>query len=82
MDLEDKKIKWMLRRGMLELDTLLSVFFTRKYSLLSLGEKSLFVKLLSYEDDYLFRILMGHDKPVDKSVVPIVAAIQSSIHAS
>ncbi len=81
MELEDKKVQWKLRRGMLELDTMLATFFDRKYATISAIEKANFNLLLSYEDDYLFRILMGHEVAQDDRVKPIIKLIVQSMHA-
>jgi antitoxin CptB len=75
MDTDDKKVRWKLRRGMLELDTMLSNFFEHKYAALSDSEKANFDLLLSYEDDYLFRLLMGHEEAHDERVKPIIQVI-------
>lgn len=64
----DHEIRWRCRRGMLELDVLLSRFFDQHYQDLSQEQKQLFLKLLSEEDQDLFRWLVeGHSKNLDES---------------
>jgi antitoxin CptB len=71
-----EKIKWKLRRGMLELDLMLSRFFEHDYAKLEDNEKQTFLTLLSLEDDVLFRFLMGYDIPNDESLLELIQKIQ------
>lgn len=56
-----KKIRMKSRRGMLELDILLTKFCNNKLVKLSEDHLHVFDRLLDQEDDVLFRWLMGHE---------------------
>lgn len=70
------KIHWACRRGMLELDVLLSNFLEQAYHSLSVADKERFVALLSCSDPELFDWLMGHSSPEDADLALIVARIR------
>lgn len=57
------RLRWACRRGMLELDVLLSNFLDGAYASLSDEEKHQFVDLLNGTDPELFAWLMGHEVP-------------------
>lgn len=65
------RLQWACRRGMLELDVLLSNFLNEAYSSLSLVDKQRFVKLLSFPDPDIFAWLMGHGQPDDEDMILI-----------
>ena len=56
-----KKLKMKSRRGMLELDLLLTKFCNNELLKLSLHHLHVFDRFLDEEDDVLFRWLMGHE---------------------
>ena len=82
MNPEDKKVQWKLRSGMLELDAMLKHFFSADYSTLNADERAVFVELLNYEDDDLFRLLMGHAQSTDERVTRMVRRIAQSMRES
>lgn len=71
------KIKWACRRGMLELDVLLSNFFEKGYNELNDDGKRLFIELLYLPDPELFALLMGRAISPDKHVTELVLQIRS-----
>ena len=52
-------LRWACRRGMLELDVLLGNFLQEQYLNLSTKEQTIFVQLLSSEDQSLYWWLTG-----------------------
>ena len=54
-----RRIRWSCRRGMLELDLILSSFFEGYYSQLSTREQKLFTTILEYPDPELYDYLIG-----------------------
>jgi antitoxin CptB len=70
-----KKLQWACRRGMLELDYLLSNFLTNAYVDLSDAEKHVFIQLLSSSDGDLFDWLMGNSQPSNSAFAIMVAKI-------
>lgn len=56
------RLKWACRRGMLELDVLLSPFVDEAYDDLSVEDKLKFQNLLTCDDPDLFAWFMGHER--------------------
>jgi len=59
MSVEDERIRWHCRRGLLELDLVLSKFLDKRYPYLSSSQKAVFVSLLAYTDNDLWDLLSG-----------------------
>ncbi len=70
------RLAWQCRRGMRELDELLSGFMARHYARLGEGELTAFMRLLEYPDSVLLECLMGRMVPADKDVAHIVQEIR------
>ena len=73
----DAKLIWNCRRGMLELDILLSRFVKTGLKDLSPRERLLFERLLHSADPDLFAYLMGQGVPDDPEIAEIVAYIRA-----
>lgn len=71
------RLKWACRRGMLELDLLLSRFLETAYDNLSEHGKTLFINLLSEEDTVLYAWLMNREQPLQEYQSLIEKIIQS-----
>ena len=56
------KLRWQCRRGTKELDFLLLRYLDSGYLLADEEEKTLFVELLSLEDDVLIGVLLGESE--------------------
>lgn len=75
-DMSMSKLRWRCRRGMLELDILLSNFVEMEYNLLSQEEIALFSTLLDYPDQTLFDLLLGKTETSDAMITEIVNKIK------
>lgn len=73
---EPSKIKWACRRGMLELDVLLSNFVEHGYNDMGDDDKRLFIQLLSLPDPELFALLMQQVEPVDEQHAQLILRIR------
>ncbi|WP_333796247.1 FAD assembly factor SdhE [Rheinheimera sp.] len=69
------KLRWACRRGMLELDILLSPFVEQGYDALSLEQKHDFERLLACDDPDLFAWFMGHARSQDATLQQLVDTI-------
>ena len=69
------KLRWACRRGMLELDILLSPFVEQGYDALSLEQKHDFERLLACDDPDLFAWFMGHAKSEDAAIQALITLI-------
>jgi antitoxin CptB len=74
-EINQRRIRWKCRRGMLELDILLLNFFDRHFAQLTPQEQQLFEKLLEEEDVHLFDWLMHADEPRDPALKELIHKI-------
>ena len=72
------KIRGHCRRGMLELDIILSQFFADHYDHLNEKQQCLFSQLLQEQDPTLYRWFLGYEQPEDKQMQTMVSYILSS----
>lgn len=70
------QLYWACRRGMLELDVLLGNFLKEVYPALSPTNQSLFVRLLSNNDQDLFMWLTGKETALDPELNEMVRLIR------
>jgi len=70
------KLTWSCRRGMLELDVLLTNFLKEAYPHLPSLQKQFFAELLSCHDTDLFSWLLGHKVAPTERLSTIVEAIR------
>lgn len=70
------QLQWACRRGMLELDVLLTNFLKEAYPHLAIEDKQLFIELLNCSDPDLFAWLMGHAIPSDVNLAKITDEIR------
>lgn len=70
------KIIWNCRRGMLELDLLLSRFIQRHKENLTDEQWLLLARLLELDDPSLYAQLMGYEVVEDQALVGIIQVIQ------
>lgn len=70
-----RKLRWMCRRGMKELDVLLESFLETNQAQLQAGAWPEFEQLLEKEDDRLWDTLRGAEKPFDTALAALIEAI-------
>lgn len=61
---ELQRLVWSCRRGMLELDIILSNFLHERYEHCNYEQKQAFKEMLTYPDPELFTLLMGEEQPL------------------
>ncbi len=71
-----KRLRWLARRGMKELDLLLEGFIARESAALSDGAWPEFEALLSCEDDRLWDWLQGHADDESRQFQTLIDAIR------
>jgi len=74
----DARLKWQCRRGMLELDLLLSGFLENGYTGLDKQQQQLFVDLLETPDTELLEFLMGRNMHREVHVQDVINKICST----
>lgn len=81
-EMNNNRLIWACRRGMLELDLVLQRFLDEAYPALAETDKVLFQQLLECEDQDLFGWLLRREVPNSDSVVRIVALIRDNCERS
>ena len=74
------ELKWRCRRGMLELDLLLSTFVKIEYNTLDKKDIETFSILLDYPDQELLDLLLGKSISDDAITSRLVNKIQCATH--
>ena len=74
--MEKKRLLWASRRGMLELDLILTSFLEKQYANLSLDDQKFYGKLLAEQDQDLFAWFLQRQDPEDPELLRIVQIIR------
>jgi antitoxin CptB len=74
---EKARITWACRRGMLELDLILTSFLQKGFSLLNKEQIKSFNSLLAHTDPELYEWLMGSNEPDDMELAQLVAFVRT-----
>lgn len=61
-----RRMRWQCRRGLLELDLLLSRFLDERYAALDSADRDVFHDLLTQPDPVLLRWFQGQEVPPDR----------------
>ncbi|NKI35468.1 succinate dehydrogenase assembly factor 2 [Wenzhouxiangella sp. XN79A] len=69
------QLRWRCRRGMRELDTLLTGWVERHWDSADAGTRATFLQLLDAEDDALWDWVTGRATPADPALVDLVGRI-------
>ena len=77
LETQRARLAWRSRRGMLELDLMLSRFVSDSIPRLNAQQLILYEKLLENTDPDLFNWLMGYQSPTDKECQEIVTYIRN-----
>ncbi len=72
------RLRWAIRRGMLELDLIFQPFLEKTYPSLADSEQALFIQLLECEDQDLFKWFLRSEDPADPELKKIVNIIRAS----
>jgi antitoxin CptB len=76
-DPELRRLRWRCRRGMRELDQLLTRYLDRRWPQASDEERGIFLRLLDCEDDRLWRWFLGHETASDAALDTLVQRIRA-----
>ncbi len=74
--LERRRVRWLCRRGMKELDVVLGNFFDRHYDQLPASEQAGFVALLECHDPDIWSWILGEEDIADPRLQQIVERIR------
>lgn len=76
--LDEARVRYKIRRGMLELDLLLKQFVDHHYAGLSLPQKVIFNQLLELEDPVIYGYFFGAASPPTKELTAMVELIRNA----
>ena len=76
-DPEVKRLRWRCRRGMRELDQLLTRWLDREWTAASGSQREVFLRLLDSEDDRLWRWFLGHETAPDAALDSLIQHIRT-----
>ncbi len=77
-----RRVRWLCRRGMKELDVMLAAFLADGYAALSMDEQACFGALLHWQDPELFALLSGQQEAPDDECARVVRKIRDSARLS
>ena len=78
---DEARLRWQCRRGMRELDLLLTDYLENGYSHSSEEQKQAFRELLGLPDPDLIGYLLGAQTPPDIALANVVSQIRDRPHA-
>jgi antitoxin CptB len=73
---ELSRLRWLCRRGMKELDLVMSGYLERYYSAASSEDQALFRALLDMPDPDLYGLLLGQDEPDDPELLRFIELLR------
>ena len=79
--MNDAQLRWQCRRGMRELDLLLTYYLDNNYPQASEEQKQAFRELLTLPDPDLIGYLLGGQTPPDAGLANVVSQIRDRPHA-
>ena len=74
---ELRRLRWRCRRGMRELDQLLTRWLDREWTAASDSQREVFLRLLDSEDDRLWRWFLGHETAPDAALDSLIQYIRT-----
>ena len=69
---EISRLRWMCRRGMKELDVVLTRYLDHCYESASPADRRQFLALLEMPDPDLYNLLLGRDKTTDPELAQLL----------
>lgn len=75
---EFSRLKWQCRRGMKELDLLLTRYLEQEYNRAPLAEQQTFQTLLELPDIDLYTYLIGQETPGDDKLLKLIEKIRNT----
>ncbi len=75
---DERRMRWMSRRGMKELDVLLAAYLDQRWPEAPAEEKAAFARLLEHQDPELWSWLSGQAEPGERELADVVSWIRSS----
>ncbi len=77
---ELSRLRWRCRRGMKELDVIMSRYLERHYANATQAAQAQFNRLLEMPDPELYRLLLGKDEASDPALQEFARELRESNH--
>ncbi len=71
------RLRWRCRRGMRELDSLLTVFIDLHWATLPQPDRDRFEDMLELSDPQLYAWMLGRESPEDQALADLVERIRA-----
>jgi antitoxin CptB len=69
------KLRWRCRRGMRELDVLLTRYVDEEYHTAAPEQQEAFRRLLDLQDPLMYAYFLGRETPLDAALASLIARI-------
>ena len=76
--IQENRLRWHCRRGLLELDLVLQRFMDNRYASMKAADVELLKELLDYPDQDLWDMIIGRLQPADKRVAPVLEMLRAA----
>lgn len=76
--IEKKRVRWRSRRGLLELDLVLTRFLATRFDALTPAEFAAYVRLLELPDTDFLDLVNGKADTEDAELAPLVAMLRAA----
>lgn len=76
---EISRLRWLCRRGMKELDVVLTGYLEKQYADASDQDRQAFKALLEMPDPDLFALLVGRTTTTDESITRLVETLKTIV---
>ena len=75
---EQARLRWRCRRGMKELDVILTRYLDKHFTAAVSSDKALFECLLEMQDPDLYNLLMGRSQAEDPALADFIRRLRKS----
>ena len=72
------RLRWLCRRGMMELDIVLMRYLDRYYAQAGAAERLAFARLLEMQDPDIHALLLGRSLTEDREISDVIAKLRQS----
>lgn len=69
------RLRWLCRRGMKELDVVLTRYLEGQYAQASESQREAFQRLVDMQDPEIYALLLGRDRSTDPAIESLMAVI-------
>jgi len=74
--MQDSRLRWLCRRGMKELDIVMTRYLDSRYAEADEADKKGFIALLEMPDPDLYSLLLGRKTSTDQNAEKVVRSIR------